>query len=869
MEGLKRKETPVAVTAEASIKSTDTLSAIKNNLNLQHPLRDVNGLNGSMYQTPILLKGYHPDLNPGKDYKTAKTPRPASVSFTKADYDRPTQTEIDAWVKEGGWVGHLVPKGMHVIDVEDPNKIQVIRDICRQAGITVPVNQTNNGVQFVFRVSEENSLGGQSEIITRSGLPVTYRAGGKNYVILPPTNRRTWDNEDQLKDPPLMPELLYPARGNVEDTVREIAWELGVAYRAGKLSGYDDLDAGFMALLVSCEISEPLVLDAFELIFLDTFDEHRTMEMFKRTNELLSSNQPFIGIGSLIKKLQEEGLNSIVELVSKLQRLTEKEEESEGTSNKPKKPSKTDRLIKLALRDFELFHDEDNNAYATIQADGHHETFSLKSGAFEMVLSRLFWDECGESVNGKILQDVIRTLGSHAVFEGDSVKQVHVRLAEKDGTIYLDLGNDAHEVVEITSEGWRVVSDQNDVKFRRPQGMSALPNPKQGGDIDLLKEYINLENINDFPLLIGFILMCFNPWGPYPIMVFTGEQGSAKSTGQRVIKRLTDPSKAPLRSIPSNLENLAIAAFNSWVLGFDNLSYISNEFSDAFCRLSTGGGFATRTLYTNGDQKIFETKCPLILNGITNFVRRNDLADRSLMIELAVIPDEKRKAEADFWEAFEQDAPEILGAILTGVSGALRNYKDTSLTHSPRMADFAVWVTAAEEAVGWENGHFMKAYSANRKEINSQTLDNDLVGAAVKSFMIVRASEPWEGTATDLLSELNNLQEDTMREADEWPQSPVILSGRLTMSAPALRAEGIEVSKQRTSGKRIIRLERIYQVFIINIPEMPPWIKVLHPGTPEGIAEMHLINEKFLGGIVNLDECNDDRGTAMTTMTAM
>lgn len=42
--------------------------------------------------------------------------------------------------------------------------------------------------------------------------------------------------------------------------------------------------------------------------------------------------------------------------------------------------------------------------------------------------------------------------------------------------------------------------------------------------------------------------------------------------------------------------NRMIAANNSWCLAYDDLSHVPPWLSDALCRLSTGGGFATREL---------------------------------------------------------------------------------------------------------------------------------------------------------------------------------------------------------------------------------------------------------------------------------
>ena len=59
-----------------------------------------------------------------------------------------------------------------------------------------------------------------------------------------------------------------------------------------------------------------------------------------------------------------------------------------------------------------------------------------------------------------------------------------------------------------------------------------------------------------------------------------------------------------------------IAATNGWTVAFDNLSGLPPWLSDSLCTLATGGGFSTRELYTDGDEKLFEATRPIIINGI-------------------------------------------------------------------------------------------------------------------------------------------------------------------------------------------------------------------------------------------------------------
>jgi len=114
--------------------------------------------------------------------------------------------------------------------------------------------------------------------------------------------------------------------------------------------------------------------------------------------------------------------------------------------------------------------------------------------------------------------------------------------------------------------------------------------------------------------------------------------------------------------------------------------------SDALCRLSTGGGFATRELYTDQDEIIFDAMRPVMLTSIEEVATRGDLLDRCLIVWLPAIPEEERRREEEIVTAFEEVQPQIFGALLDALSGALRELPNTTLTKLPRMADFALWV---------------------------------------------------------------------------------------------------------------------------------------------------------------------------------
>ena len=163
----------------------------------------------------------------------------------------------------------------------------------------------------------------------------------------------------------------------------------------------------------------------------------------------------------------------------------------------------------------------------------------------------------------------------------------------------------------------------------------------------------------------------------------------------------------------------------------------------------------------------------MILNGIESLAERADLADRAIVLELPIIPESRRRPESELWRQYEFAWPVILGGLCDAAASALRNQAHVRLGSLPRMADFAVWVVAAESALGHAPGEFMNAYSGNRRGVVESTIDADIVARAIKDMMCDR--DEWTGTNTELLAVLNTLVVDERAKksqtlADEPPR---------------------------------------------------------------------------------------------------
>ena len=484
-------------------------------------------------------------------------------------------------------------------------------------------------------------------------------------------------------------------------------------------------------------------------------------------------------------------------------------------SDSSKTPQKTQatQLVELAhAARIELFHTPHDEAYATVPVSRHRETLRLNKTPMRRWLSRLYYTAKRATPSNQALLDAIGTLEGEALYDG-ATYQVHVRVAEHDGAIWLDLGDDQWRVVRIDPSGWAVCDDVP-LRFRRPPTMAPLPEPTAGGNLEALRPYLNGATDQDtWVMLVAWLLAALRPRGPYPLLALHGEQGSAKSTTARILRALVDPSQPSTRAEPHDERDLAVAAGNAWCLSFDNLSRIPGWLSDALCRLSTGGGFATRELYSDRDETFFDYQRPTIVTGIEDLATRSDLLDRSIVRWLPAIDPTQRQTEDEFLDAFERDRPAILGALLTCVSGALRELPAVQIAELPRLADFAKWITAAEPSLGWEQGTFQRVYRQNRDAVNDLALDSAPVLAPLRTLAEKYTSDnTWEGTMTGLLKELAETVDETISKARDWPKSGRALSNTLRRFAPNLRSVGIHLLfDQRKAGGDRQRLVRIWK----------------------------------------------------------
>jgi hypothetical protein len=324
-------------------------------------------------------------------------------------------------------------------------------------------------------------------------------------------------------------------------------------------------------------------------------------------------------------------------------------------------------------------------------------------------------------------------------------------------------------------------------------------------------------NLVAIRFIVGWLIAAFRPCNSegfdYPLLAIHGEQGSGKSTAQRPLRDLIDPNRATLRAAPRDERDLAIAAAHGRIISCDNLTRITEPLSNAFCRLATGGGFATRELFTDEGEVIFDAQRPVILNGIAEVIIKSDLLDRAILVYLPTIPKDRRFKKRALYRKFAEAQSRILGALLNAVSAGLKRLREgVEMAEWPRMSDFAEWVIACEKALGLADGAFINAYTRNIARADDLAIEASPLAQELLAMLDAEAGGVWDGTTGELFKVLNTRLEkrdDNPKKVEGWPQSARDLGAKLKELAPNLRRLGLDV-RSEARGKRGYKLKLVY-----------------------------------------------------------
>jgi hypothetical protein len=433
----------------------------------------------------------------------------------------------------------------------------------------------------------------------------------------------------------------------------------------------------------------------------------------------------------------------------------------------------------------QLFCSQDDEPFICLLRDGHHESWSLSSNVFRQSVAYEFYTAHGRSPKSAQMADATTTLAGIAMHEGEK-HEVHLRVAvDPSGGYLLDMGDDDWRVIRCTANGWQVLND-SPVKFRRNKGMGALPEPSKSGTRD---DYLALVNVSEADELLSITstIECLRPDTAYLINEWCGEQGSGKSKSVANLRNLIDPHDVPLRTLPRSLQDLYVAANNNHMMAFDNLSLLTGDFQDAFCTISTGGGSAGRTLFTDNDETVFNIKRPVHVTGITTLFTRPDALDRVVRIECPVLDKKKRLSDSELASVLAERGPKALGYILDTFCSALATLPSVKLEDGPRMLDFARLGEAIAINQGNNPGYFTMLYRQALHATAIESLDSMPVIGAMIDYLDKHTEI--SGTVGSLF---RTIKEHTADQTG-FPKSDKGFGATLRRAIPPLRMAGIQV----------------------------------------------------------------------------
>jgi hypothetical protein len=467
-----------------------------------------------------------------------------------------------------------------------------------------------------------------------------------------------------------------------------------------------------------------------------------------------------------------------------------------------KKISKAKLAFDLALSQCELFKGDTGEAIVKI-----NDIYCLvESVYFASWLITRFHETFDDIIGKSQFGDTIHTLKGVALAQNETIP-VFRRIGwnDEDQTLVYYLGNQKY--VHINKNNWRVIEgDSCNLCCVQEPTLEIYDEPVIA-DVNelwpLLRSFFNVKD-GDFSLILAWILGSFWPNGPYPIMIKTGEQGSAKSTGTEFCAKIVDSRKpALLRPPKKDSDDLYVSAFSRHILAIDNVSYIDDGFSDDLCRLATGAGFQKRKLYTDFETANFDGARPIILNSIISTIAgRGDLLDRAMVVEYQ--PMTQYLSSDLIMKRFSEVLPKvhyIIFTLLVEIINNLSFYEQSNLVNS-RMGAFENRIKASNIAWG---GYFEQNYNRNRSEINAGFVAGDEVYEALIMYFESNSGTYWEGRATDLVKALKFGYDSKFRSVKAFGR-------HIERIKPNLRKSGINVIKShsRSGSKYHITYKRKY-----------------------------------------------------------
>jgi hypothetical protein len=497
--------------------------------------------------------------------------------------------------------------------------------------------------------------------------------------------------------------------------------------------------------------------------------------------------------------------------------------------------SKAVELINLADKGCRFFCDQHSTPFVFMKNPGL--VLRLRGREFKVWLVKQFYDSYSQAVSSDALAAAMNVLEAEA-FESERIRLSTRCSMDGERRLIIDLCDKNEEAVMIEPGSWRIAK-LDAPRFRRYTHMLPMQVATEGADLREFVKFWRLKDPDDDVILVGYIGHMFVSEIPKAINVAIGPKGSTKTSAQRAIRQLVDPSSVEDMTIGEKGREFVQQLAHHYAPLFDNVSRLQAWQADDLCRAATGAGFTKRELYTDEEDVIFQYKRSVLINGINTPTQRGDFLDRSVLFEFARVPKGGRLEDSKVTAKVVAWLPRLRRSIFDALAAAmsLLDQVRTELQELPRMADFAVWGEAFCRAVGYPPFAFYNRLMRKVDETSTIALENDVIAELLfKLFeddagrQYLTGKDEVEGTASQLLKVLQKLNEDIKYvSAKELPEAPESFSRRLGELEADLGEVGIKIERKKTTGgKRRLIVRRLKtpptpeDSGILPLPPLPP-----------------------------------------------
>lgn len=463
------------------------------------------------------------------------------------------------------------------------------------------------------------------------------------------------------------------------------------------------------------------------------------------------------------------------------------DEEDDGDTSRP---SIATQLAEMAREFYTFGVDENGETFACDDALPH---VALSMSNSRGGLKARLLDQWSEANGGRVAPGAAATDAMGTLEWGarrNAVTSVHMRIADHDGTIYLDCADEENRVIVINGGRWRLADGDVPVVFRRSTFSLAYPVPEVVGDLDLLWEHLNVDP-DDRPLVLGWVVAALVLENvPHPVLYLGGEHGTAKTSAARVIQSLVDPTTADTRNLPSDEGAWVATVRQGWALTFDNLSELTKGMNDGLCKLSTGDTIVRRVLYTTDDASATKAYRPLIITAINLSGVQPDLEDRMVRIELSAIPPSKRRLKKEVEASWERDRPRVLAGLLDLAAKVHHRLPDVATPEGfSRMADFHQVVAAIDDVQGTSG--------ADRYQDAAVRAARETLAEYPLARAIVKGRRDFEANTAGQILKAMSFDRGDGKQSWAWPDDARAASNQLRDAAPSMRKLGWTVEDDK------------------------------------------------------------------------